>query len=125
MDLRGVHRIHSWRSVDHIAVRGNVVCWRTSSTGINFDCSFACDHYDHHVLAAYIAEVMRGGLAALPKGQAEAQAVLGLDYAQVHASDHSATSAQDFHSGDRERGGGSVQRHEFWCRSFRCSIWSA
>ncbi len=30
--------------------------------------------------AAYIAEVVRGGLAALPKGQYEAAAALGLDY---------------------------------------------
>lgn len=32
--------------------------------------------------AAYIAEVVRGGLAALPKGQYEAANSLGLDYAQ-------------------------------------------
>lgn len=32
--------------------------------------------------AAYIAEVIRGGLAALPKGQYEAANSLGLDYAQ-------------------------------------------
>jgi general L-amino acid transport system permease protein len=32
--------------------------------------------------AAYIAEVIRGGLAALPKGQYEAGNSLGLDYAQ-------------------------------------------
>ena len=33
--------------------------------------------------AAYIAEVVRGGLAALPLGQYEAAASLGLDYAQA------------------------------------------
>ncbi|PVA10173.1 amino acid ABC transporter permease [Pelagivirga sediminicola] len=33
--------------------------------------------------AAYIAEVVRGGLAALPKGQYEAGDSLGLDYAQA------------------------------------------
>lgn len=33
--------------------------------------------------AAYIAEVIRGGLAALPKGQKEAADSLGLDYAQA------------------------------------------
>jgi len=33
--------------------------------------------------AAYIAEVIRGGLAALPKGQYEAANSLGLDYAQA------------------------------------------
>ncbi len=33
--------------------------------------------------AAYIAEVIRGGLAALPKGQYEAADSLGLDYAQA------------------------------------------
>ena len=33
--------------------------------------------------AAYIAEVIRGGLAALPKGQFEAADSLGLDYAQA------------------------------------------
>ena len=32
--------------------------------------------------AAYIAEVIRGGLAALPKGKYEAADSLGLDYAQ-------------------------------------------
>ncbi|MFP4327829.1 MAG: amino acid ABC transporter permease [Paracoccaceae bacterium] len=32
--------------------------------------------------SAYIAEVVRGGLAALPKGQYEAAGALGLDYAQ-------------------------------------------
>ncbi|RBI84364.1 amino acid ABC transporter permease [Rhodosalinus halophilus] len=33
--------------------------------------------------SAYIAEVVRGGLAALPKGQYEAAAALGLDYPQA------------------------------------------
>jgi general L-amino acid transport system permease protein len=33
--------------------------------------------------AAYIAEVIRGGLAALPKGQYEAADSLGLDYGQA------------------------------------------
>ncbi|MEM9210449.1 MAG: amino acid ABC transporter permease, partial [Pseudomonadota bacterium] len=33
--------------------------------------------------AAYIAEVIRGGLAALPRGQYEAADSLGLDYAQA------------------------------------------
>ena len=33
--------------------------------------------------SAYIAEVIRGGLAALPKGQYEAAGSLGLDYAQA------------------------------------------
>jgi general L-amino acid transport system permease protein len=33
--------------------------------------------------AAYIAEVIRGGLAALPKGQSEAADALGLDYWQA------------------------------------------
>ncbi len=32
--------------------------------------------------SAYIAEVIRGGLAALPRGQYEAGDSLGLDYAQ-------------------------------------------
>jgi general L-amino acid transport system permease protein len=34
--------------------------------------------------AAYIAEVVRGGLAALPRGQYEAADALGLDYWQAH-----------------------------------------
>ena len=33
--------------------------------------------------AAYLAEVIRGGLAALPKGQSEAADALGLDYWQA------------------------------------------
>ena len=33
--------------------------------------------------SAYIAEVIRGGLAALPKGQGEAADALGLDYWQA------------------------------------------
>jgi general L-amino acid transport system permease protein len=63
--------------------------------------------------AAYIAEVIRGGLAALPRGQYEAADSLGLDYPAGNAFNHPAAGAQDFYSRHRKRGGWSVQRYDF------------
>ena len=42
---------------------------------------------------AYLAEVVRGGLQALPKGQAEAADALGLTYWQKTGFDHPAAGA--------------------------------
>ena len=72
MGLRGVHRIHSWRSADHLAVRGK------RDAGVFFPTVQIRDLFLRVVImitmfsSAYIAEVIRGGLAALPKGQYEA-----------------------------------------------------
>jgi His/Glu/Gln/Arg/opine family amino acid ABC transporter permease subunit len=52
--------------------------------------------------AAYMAEVIRGGLAALPRGQYEAADALGLDYWKAHAADHHAAGAENLDPRDRE-----------------------
>ena len=43
--------------------------------------------------AAYLAEIVRGGLQALPKGQFEAADALGLSYWQKTGADHPAAGA--------------------------------
>ena len=43
---------------------------------------------------AYLAEVVRGGLQALPKGQAEAADALGLSYWKKTGSHHPAAGAR-------------------------------
>ncbi len=105
----------------------NVVLGYFLPPGSNFDLILRVIIMITMFSAAYIAEVIRGGLAALPKGQYEAAAVLGL-IMRKHASDHSAASVEDFHSGDRERGGGSVQGYDagvghFDVRSGRHDPW--
>ena len=48
-----------------------------------------------HILfaAAYLAEVVRGGLQAIPRGQYEAADALGLGYWQTHAAGRAAAGA--------------------------------
>ena len=60
----------------------NVVLGYFLPPGSNFDLILRVIIMITMFSAAYIAEVVRGGLAALPKGQAEAAGSLGLDYAQ-------------------------------------------
>ncbi len=61
----------------------NVVLGYFLPPGSNFDLILRVIIMITMFSAAYIAEVVRGGLAALPKGQAEAASSLGLDYAQA------------------------------------------
>lgn len=60
----------------------NVVLGYFLPPGSNFDLILRVIIMITMFSAAYIAEVVRGGLAALPKGQSEAAGSLGLDYAQ-------------------------------------------
>ena len=60
----------------------NVVLAYFLPPGTNFDLILRVIIMITMFSAAYIAEVIRGGLAALPKGQYEAADSLGLDYAQ-------------------------------------------
>ncbi|MEM9795558.1 MAG: amino acid ABC transporter permease [Pseudomonadota bacterium] len=60
----------------------NVVLAYFLPPGTNFDLIVRVVIMITMFSAAYIAEVIRGGLAALPKGQYEAGDSLGLDYAQ-------------------------------------------
>jgi general L-amino acid transport system permease protein len=60
----------------------NVVLAYFLPPGTNFDLILRVIIMITLFAAAYIAEVIRGGLAALPKGQYEAADSLGLDYAQ-------------------------------------------
>jgi len=60
----------------------NVVLAYFLPPGTNFDLILRVIIMITMFAAAYIAEVIRGGLAALPRGQYEAADGLGLDYAQ-------------------------------------------
>ncbi|XDA98848.1 amino acid ABC transporter permease [Sulfitobacter sp. LCG007] len=60
----------------------NVVLAYFLPPGTNFDLILRVIIMITMFASAYIAEVIRGGLAALPKGQYEAADSLGLDYAQ-------------------------------------------
>jgi general L-amino acid transport system permease protein len=61
----------------------NVVLAYFLPPGTNFDLVLRVIIMMTMFSSAYIAEVIRGGLAALPKGQYEAADSLGLDYAQA------------------------------------------
>ena len=61
----------------------NVVLAYFLPPGTNFDLILRVIIMITMFSAAYIAEVVRGGLAALPRGQYEAADSLGLDYAQA------------------------------------------
>ncbi|MDG1736835.1 MAG: amino acid ABC transporter permease [Paracoccaceae bacterium] len=61
----------------------NVVLGYFLPPGSNFDLILRVIIMITMFSSAYIAEVIRGGLAALPKGQYEAADSLGLDYAQA------------------------------------------
>ena len=61
----------------------NVVLAYFMPPGTNFDLILRVIIMITMFSAAYIAEVIRGGLAALPRGQYEAADSLGLDYAQA------------------------------------------
>ncbi|TMM49433.1 amino acid ABC transporter permease [Sulfitobacter sabulilitoris] len=61
----------------------NVVLAYFLPPGTNFDLILRVIIMITMFAAAYIAEVIRGGLAALPRGQYEAADSLGLDYAQA------------------------------------------
>ena len=61
----------------------NVVLAYFLPPGTNFDLILRVVIMITLFAAAYIAEVIRGGLAALPRGQYEAADSLGLDYAQA------------------------------------------
>ncbi|MEO1778266.1 MAG: amino acid ABC transporter permease, partial [Pseudomonadota bacterium] len=61
----------------------NVVLAYFLPPGTNFDLILRVIIMITMFSAAYIAEVIRGGLAALPRGQYEAADSLGLDYAQA------------------------------------------
>ncbi|MEM1066048.1 MAG: amino acid ABC transporter permease [Pseudomonadota bacterium] len=61
----------------------NVVLAYFLPPGSNFDLILRVIIMITMFAAAYIAEVIRGGLAALPRGQYEAADSLGLDYAQA------------------------------------------
>ena len=62
--------------------------------------------------AAYMAETIRGGLAALPRGQYEAADALGLDYWQSMRLDHHAAGAEDLDPEHRQQLHLAVQGHD-------------
>ena len=62
--------------------------------------------------AAYIAEVIRGGLQAIPKGQYEAADAHGPEILAVDAADHPAAGAEDLDPRHRQHLHRPVQGHD-------------
>ena len=60
---------------------------------------------------AYNAETIRGGLLAIPRGQAEAASALGLSYWKTTGADRDAAGAPPCHSGPRQQLHLAVQGH--------------
>ena len=60
---------------------------------------------------AYKAEVIRGGLAAIPRGQGEAASALGLSYWKTTGADRDAAGAAPRHSRPRQQLHRAVQGH--------------
>jgi general L-amino acid transport system ATP-binding protein len=80
-DLRDLHRVHPGRAADHAALRRLECCSTTSCRRAPPSTSILRVVIMVTLFAsAYMAEVIRGGLAALPSGQYEAADSLGLDY---------------------------------------------
>ena len=65
--------------------------------------------------AAYMAEVVRGGLQAIPKGQYEGAMALGLAFLADDVSHHSAAGAEARHPGHREHIHRVSSRTRPWC----------
>ena len=64
------------------------------------------------VIAAYMAEAVRGGLQALPDGQAEAAQALGLGYWRIQRHDRAAAGAAHRAAGHDQRVHRPVQEHD-------------
>lgn len=79
--LGRLHRIHPRRAADHGAVLGQLHALVFPAAAHQFDLILRVIIVVVIFASAYIAEVIRGGLAALPRGQYEA--ALGLDYWQA------------------------------------------
>ena len=62
--------------------------------------------------SAYMAEVVRGGLQAIPRGQYEAADALGLAYWQIDGADHPAAGAEDRDPRHRQQLHRPVQGHD-------------
>ena len=60
---------------------------------------------------AYQAEVIRGGLQAIPRGQGEAASALGLSWCEDHGADRDAAGAAPRHSRSRQQLHRAVQGH--------------
>ncbi len=60
---------------------------------------------------AYQAEVIRGGLQAIPRGQGEAASALGLSWCEDHGADRDAAGAAPRHSRPRQQLHRAVQGH--------------
>ena len=74
--------------------------------------------------AAYIAEVIRGGIQAIPKGQYEAADALGMTYWQKTKVYNTSASSKNLHSWNNEYFHWSLQRYytsccDWFVRSFR------
>ena len=74
--------------------------------------------------AAYIAEVIRGGIQAIPKGQYEAADALGMTYWQKNKVYNTPASSKNLHSWNHEYFHWSLQRYyascgDWFVRSFR------
>lgn len=79
--------IELWRGVPLISVlfMASVMLPLTLPEGVNFDKLLRALIGVALFSSAYMAEVVRGGLQSLPRGQSEAAAALGLGYWQMHA----------------------------------------
>ena len=63
--------------------------------------------------SAYMAEVIRGGIAGIPKGQVEAANAAAV-LLEDHVSDRDATGAEDFDPWDRQHLHRTFQGHNAW-----------
>ena len=72
--------------------------------------------------SAYMAEVVRAGLLAIPRGQYEAARALGLRFWRMQGADRPAAGAADHHPQYRQQLHRAVQGHDAWCSSSASSI---
>ena len=72
--------------------------------------------------SAYMAEVVRAGLQAIPKGQYEGAMALGLGYWQMMRLDHPAAGAEDHHPEHRQHLSSACSRTRRWSSSSASSI---
>jgi len=88
--LRVLCRTHPRRSADQPAVHGERHVSAVHAGCVNIDKLLRAQIAFVLFAGAYLAEVIRGGLQAVPRGQHEAAEALGLSYWKKERPDHSA-----------------------------------
>ncbi len=109
--------IEFWRGVPLITVlfMSSVMLPLFLPEGMNFDKLLRALIGVTLFQAAYMAEVVRGGLQAIPKGQYRGRRRLGTGLLEDHGADRAAAGPEAGDSRHRQHLHRPVQGHRRWC----------